>query len=383
MKSQVILVVDDDPVTTEALASSLERENRTVITCNDIDSAKMIVERIPLTLILSDVKFSGPFGFEGLDFLPHVARIASQTPVALMTGASSAALVEEATRRGAIAVLEKPFGAEAVETLLRGRDGEVTLPDATPAVVRIPSLEEILRTDALMPRFQPIVSLQGATTEIHGYESLVRLVADAVLFDAQTLFMYAERKAAVAQLEFACIAGAFRMGAPLTENGKLFVNLHPLVMLKKDELVSTVSALAQQYSVPLERVVFELTEQGALPQHDIAVDTCLSLKKLGAEFAFDDLGVAYSHLALIDRIKPRYLKISQHFGTGCENDLTKLKIVRNILALAADFDSSVILEGIEQQQTADFARSIGVPLGQGFLFGRPQDAQALRKASHQ
>src|SRR5687768_2960756 len=98
MKRQVILVVDDDPVTTDALAMSLERENRTVITCNDIDSAKMIVERIPLTLIVSDVKFSGPFGFEGLDFLPHVSRIASQTPVALMTGSSSASLVEEATR---------------------------------------------------------------------------------------------------------------------------------------------------------------------------------------------------------------------------------------------------------------------------------------------
>ena len=88
----------------------------------------------------------------------------------------------------------------------------------------------------------------------------------------------------------------------------------------------------------------------------------------------DDLGVAYSHLPMIDRVGPSFLKVSQDFGTGFENDSTKRKIVQNQLSLANDFGCELILEGIEDLPTARAAQDLQIPLGQGFLFGRPLDA---------
>ena len=64
---------------------------------------------------------------------------------------------------------------------------------------------------------------------------------------------------------------------------------------------------------------------------------------------------AKSHLPVIGAIRPSFLKISQHFGTGFETDSTKMKIVMNLQALANDFNCEMILEGIEQKATADFA----------------------------
>jgi EAL domain-containing protein (putative c-di-GMP-specific phosphodiesterase class I) len=102
-----------------------------------------------------------------------------------------------------------------------------------------------------------------------------------------------------------------------------------------------------------------------------------ALRETGIRFAFDDVGMAYSHLPVIARVRPAYLKVSQHFGIGFESDPTRLKLVRNLLSLAKDFDAELILQGIETQATADAAREIGIPLGQGFYFARPSSADEM------
>jgi EAL domain-containing protein (putative c-di-GMP-specific phosphodiesterase class I) len=123
--------------------------------------------------------------------------------------------------------------------------------------------------------------------------------------------------------------------------------------------------------------VLELTEQGALGKEKGVLEAIDALRKEGVRFAFDDVGMAYSHLPVIARVRPAYLKVSQHFGSGFECDPARLKVVRNLLSLARDFDAELILEGIETQATADAAREIGIPLGQGFYFAQPSPADQM------
>lgn len=377
MRYQVILVVDDEPATTDALAMLLEASDRTIVTCNDIDSAKLVLARLPLSAVLSDVKFSGPFGFEGLEFVPHVSRHAPQTPVILMTGSSSGPLVEEARRRGAVEVIEKPFEAEQLEAILSRLpcNGQPRLPDDAPGVIRIPPFEEILNGSDLQPHFQPIISLAGPQNELLGFESVARFASRTPLLGSDLLFAYADSKGGLLELELTLIRLSLSHGAGLTNTGKLFMNVHPKAIAEKERFLETVTSAARSNGVPLDRIVFEITEQSGFADHVVALDCIDALRGLGVQFALDDLGIAYSHLAHIDRIKPAYLKVSQHFGTGCEDDETKFKIVRNILSLGADFDCAVVLEGIETPATAEFARRLGVPYGQGYLFGRPSPAR--------
>ena len=63
---QIILIIDDDHAITEALSMLLDHEGRTIFSCADVESAELILARYPVTHVLSDVQFSGPFGFEGL-----------------------------------------------------------------------------------------------------------------------------------------------------------------------------------------------------------------------------------------------------------------------------------------------------------------------------
>jgi len=54
-----------------------------------------------------------------------------------------------------------------------------------------------------------------------------------------------------------------------------------------------------------------------------------------------------------------------------------MKIVMNLLSLAKDFKCQLILEGIEHESTAEAAALLGIPLGQGFLFGQPAEPSAF------
>lgn len=373
---EILLILDDDPTVTEGLALALEREGRTVITCNDREAAEIALSRLPISLLLTDVRLTGPFAFEGLDLVRDLAGRISGNRIVLMTGESDDALRTEAKRRGAAGVLEKPFAISALEQLLESQPLATILHESTlPTIVRIPDLDEVMKADNLWPAFQPVIVLGKPGREMFAFESLARYRGSSALFDTPYLFEYAEKRKRLTDLDLSCIDRSFRDGRELAKRGKLLINIHPHVLEGGESLPHGMIASSRKWDLPLGRVVVEITEQASITQPDAAIECIDELRGLGVEFALDDVGIAFSHLSLIDRIRPVFLKISQEFGTGFERDETKKKIVRNIAALARDFGCETIIEGIEEASTAVAAAELGIRLGQGYYFARPAPAE--------
>jgi len=366
---QTILIVDDDPAIALGLAVALERNGRRIIVCRELEAAQIILATETVTDVVTDVKLSGPFRFEGLEFITEIMNVAPSARVILMTGHISDELAAEAERRGADAVLSKPFDTATLDALLGEPSGQ-----APPSLVIVPTMDEIIASSDLRPQFQPIVSL--ADRSIHGVESLARFRSGEPFDRPDLLFAYAARRKDVARLEASCIAQTMREAVTFPDSLRLFLNVHPAT-LDDISIAATLAASARQSGIALSRVVLEITEQQELRQHPALFDAIEQLRTLGVRFAFDDVGVAYSHLPLIERIRPAYLKISQLFGTQFESDPTKTKIVRNIVALGAEFSCDVILEGIEDESTELAAQDLGITFGQGYLFGRPADAPTV------
>ncbi len=363
---QTILIVDDDPDIGLGLAVALECSGRRILVCRDLESAQIILDSEPVTDIVTDVKLSGPFRFEGLDFITEIQRVAPAARVILMTGHVTDELEAEAQRRGADAVLSKPFAIEVLEPLLG-----IPPDDTPPSMTLVPTMDEIIKSSDLRPRFQPIVTLADGSA--HGVESLARYRIDGPFARPDLLFNYAARRHDVARLEAACFEGTMREAVTFPESLTLFMNVHPAA-LDNMGVVLALESSARKSGISLSRVVLEITEQQEIRQHPALFDAIERLRSLGVRFAFDDVGVAYSHLPLIERIGPEYLKISQLFGTLFETDPTRTKIVRNIVGLAAEFSCAIIIEGVEDRSTADAAREMGITFGQGYLFGHAEDA---------
>lgn len=380
-ESQLILLLDDDPNITEGLAVGLEREGRTVITCNDVESAELIVERMHPSHIVADIRLSGPFGYEGLDFIRFAKKHVPESRIILISGDAPEALQAEASERGAVAFLQKPFSLGDLDATI-----DMLLCAATSArsgfdrIIRMPTLDDILKSDMIHHHFQPVLRL-GAEPAVFGYEALTRLGTPSPLRDPEVLFKYASRKHRVVELELACIARALHEGAPLVQRALLFINVHPDTFAVCVSFCETLVSQARQAGVALDRIVLEITEQASLAHTPAVLKTFADLRAIGIRFAFDDVGVAYSHLPFMDVVRPSFLKVSQHFGTGFENDPMRMKIIMNLLSLANDFNCDLILEGIEDESTAAMAAHLGIPLGQGFYFGRPADPSTFAISS--
>src|SRR5687768_18437909 len=99
---QIILLLDDDVMITDGLAAGLARRGRTVISCNDLESGEIAVEWVKPSHVVSDIRLTGTFGFEGLDFIRFVKRHSPDTRIILMTGDAPDALQLEASERGAV-----------------------------------------------------------------------------------------------------------------------------------------------------------------------------------------------------------------------------------------------------------------------------------------
>jgi EAL domain-containing protein (putative c-di-GMP-specific phosphodiesterase class I) len=377
-ESQLVLLIDDDELITEALSAGLERPGRTVITCNDVESAQLIVERLNPSHVVSDVRLSGPFGYEGLDFIRYVKRYAPDSRIILMTGDAPENLQMEASERGAVAFLQKPFDIHELDGTLDLMESAATTSGATEVpVIRMPMIDEIIKAPgALRPFFQPIVELVEEYPRV-GYEALARYRNNSLLRNPEVLFQYGALKNRVADLELACCAASIHAGAKLTRDSLLFMNIHPDVLGHGEALRNLLARECQAANVAPAQIVLEITEQATLPTDRTVRDTIRNLREFGARFAFDDVGVAYSHLPFLDLVRPTFLKISQHFGTDFESDPTKLKIVKNILMLAQDFGCELIIEGIEQAPTAEAARELGIRYGQGFHFYRPAEVETF------
>lgn len=381
MSRSVLVVVDDDPVVTEALAAGLYADSRTIVVCNTVEAAELIVEEALPEAVISDIQLAGRFDFDGLRLLTHIATHSPDTAVVLMSGARADGLADEATRRGALAFLQKPFGLDEIEEVLLKKIRHLHRANgrfsSDAPVIRIPSLDEMLEGQLLFARFQAIVDLREPDERRYGFESLIRADISTPLANPVALFRYAQRCGRLFDLDMACIDRGMRDSKPLAGKGLLFINVHPLSFDRPEILEQTILSAQERYGLSPGQIVLEITEQVQISLRDSTFACCKRLRNAGFRFALDDVGAGFSHLEHVAGISPSYLKISQQLGTGFESDATRMKVVRNVVALAKELDCEVILEGVETAATAEAARDIGISLAQGYYYSRPAEASSF------
>jgi hypothetical protein len=88
----------------------------------------------------------------------------------------------------------------------------------------------------------------------------------------------------------------------------------------------------------------------------------------------DDAGSGYSGLQQIAAIKPQLVKLDRAIVAGVDGDEVKLALTELLGEFAGRIDAWLLAEGIEAWGEVEALLRLGVPLGQGWLFGRPGPA---------
>ena len=100
-----------------------------------------------------------------------------------------------------------------------------------------------------------------------------------------------------------------------------------------------------------------------------------ALSRAGMRIALDDFGTGYASLAHLKKFRVDVLKIDRSFISGIGTNFDDTAIVRAVIGLGESLGIATVAEGIETEAQADFVRTQGCDIGQGFLFGQARPAE--------
>jgi EAL domain-containing protein (putative c-di-GMP-specific phosphodiesterase class I) len=103
------------------------------------------------------------------------------------------------------------------------------------------------------------------------------------------------------------------------------------------------------------------------------------LKALGVRDAVDDFGTGYSSLAYLRQFPIDVLKIDRSFVSGITHTSEARALVHAMVQLGQALGLETVAEGIENDGQRVQLLAENVDTGQGFLFARPLDVEAVTR----
>lgn len=132
MRSNQVLIVDDNPVASQLLAQGFERLAMTATTSNGSITAMEAVRTFTPSLCVVDLQLGDE---SGLDLIREIRAELPTALIILLTGYGSIDVAVRAVKAGADEVLEKPITAREILARVEGGASAETLID-TPSVDR-------------------------------------------------------------------------------------------------------------------------------------------------------------------------------------------------------------------------------------------------------
>ena len=214
--------------------------------------------------------------------------------------------------------------------------------------------------------YRPIVDLQRGT--VASYETLARFSTPDGRPSSDTpdrWFAAADAAGRGAELEAIVVRQALAVLPTLPADCFLTVNVSPHLLTQR-ELAEPLLALDD-----LAPLVLELTEHQAVRDLRPLIDLRDRLRAKGALLALDDAGSGYSGLQQMTQFRPQLIKLDRALVTGVDGDEVKLALVEMLGEFGGRIDAWLLAEGIETWGELQAFLRLRVPLGQGWLLGRP------------
>lgn len=250
-------------------------------------------------------------------------------------------------------------------------------------------LEEALRQAVELRQFELYYQIQiDQTGNATGAEALIRWMRpDGSFISPATFIPMAEETGLILSigdwlLEQACAQLKRWQSDPATAHLILAINISATQLRQRDFCDKVRQAVAS-HGINPSGLKLELTEGILLENIEDTISKMLVLRSLGLHFSLDDFGTGYSSLQYLKRLPLSQLKIDQSFVQDLVSNNNGQAIVSTIIAMAHSLQLDVIAEGVETHAQRLQLEKMGCFRYQGYLYGRPQPAEAFERAVRQ
>ncbi|MBC3920799.1 EAL domain-containing protein [Undibacterium sp. CY18W] len=244
-------------------------------------------------------------------------------------------------------------------------------------------LRDALHKAELSLHYQPQIDM--LTGSVVGAEALLRWTdALAGEMSPKEFISVAEKSGLIKPLNLWVMRAAFRQWLLWREEGldiSIAINLS-VRSICDPELLTDIHRLLDEFAVPPEYVVLELTESAFANTTDIAMETLRSLHSMGFRLSVDDFGSGHLPLSQLKDLAINELKIDHELIHSLCTDMGSYAVVDACIQLAHQLHLRVVAEGVEARQTEQQLQAMGCDMAQGYYFCKPIPADAFSTWMH-
>ncbi|OWQ50160.1 hypothetical protein CEE60_17750 [Stenotrophomonas maltophilia] len=238
-------------------------------------------------------------------------------------------------------------------------------------------LRRAIGSEQLFLHYQPKTRVAGQS--ISGAEALIRWRhPQQGLIPPDRFIRLAERSGVINEIGRWALDEACRQLRVWHEAGHdgwtVSVNLSP-IQFASPNLLQEVREALQTHRIEPRRLILEITENTVMRDTEASLTLLQAMAALGVGISIDDFGTGYSSLLYLKRLPATEIKIDHAFVRDLENSSEDVVIVSAIVALGHALDMDIVAEGVETAGQRAYLERLGCDYLQGYLLGRPVDAQ--------
>ena len=239
-------------------------------------------------------------------------------------------------------------------------------------------LHRALDAGELFLVYQPVVELEsGAVT---GVEALLRWQHPVRgIVNPDDFIPALESSGLIVPVGKWVLLEACRQGVAWEREGHhLMVSVNvAAAQLERDRFVNDVRGALAVSGLDPRQLTLELTETTLMRNVLASTARLKVLKSIGIRIAIDDFGTGYSSMAYLQEFPIDVLKIDGSFVSRISESAESGALVHTLVQLGKILGIATTAEGVETDTQRTWLRSEGVDSGQGYLFAKPLDAQAM------
>lgn len=238
-------------------------------------------------------------------------------------------------------------------------------------------LRRAIGTEQLFLHYQPKTRVAGQS--VSGAEALIRWRhPQQGLIPPDRFIRLAERSGVINEIGRWALDEACRQLRVWHDAGHdgwtVSVNLSP-IQFASPNLLQEVREALQTHRIEPRRLILEITENTVMRDTEASLTLLQAMAALGVGISIDDFGTGYSSLLYLKRLPATEIKIDHAFVRDLENSSEDVVIVSAIVALGHALDMDIVAEGVETVGQRAYLERLGCDYLQGYLLGRPVDAQ--------
>jgi diguanylate cyclase (GGDEF)-like protein len=236
----------------------------------------------------------------------------------------------------------------------------------------VPMIRDALTQERFRLVFQPILNIH--TGMIEQYEVLVRMLAeDGSLMPPAEFIAVAEQTGLIHDIDRWVIGESLQVLSVLPDELTLNVNLSGRAF-NDSTLIPFFKRKLEQIKGDPHRITFEITETAAIGNMEQTQKMVQQLRDLGCHLALDDFGSGFNSFMHFKQFPVDSVKIDGSFITNLKTDQIDQKLVESMVSNAQRLGKKTVAECVEDMETLELLRELGLDCAQGYLIGRPDPA---------